>query len=92
MHLCYYCINLTEQELNKSFVVKSLQETPSALYSTCFSQPCFGSEIHALTRKSLLQVEYPGLSQPWVLLAKVALQALLKLSRENWQKVGLGQR
>ena len=51
LHLCFYCIKLTEQELKQRFVT-GLQETPSALYSTCFSQPCFGSEIHAITRKS----------------------------------------
>ena len=44
-------------------------------------------DIHVvLDKKSmkllgLLQFQYPGLREPWILMAKAALQALLKLSR-----------
>ena len=46
-----------------------------------------GSEIHEVAGK-FLQFQYAGLREPWGLDGKAALPALLKLSRENWQKGG----
>ena len=67
--------------------IQEIKNSAGLAHEIARSSCSFGSEIH-ITRNSS-NPSIPDSGNDGVLTAKAALPALLKLSRENWQKAGL---